>query len=103
MLLKLRGLEGKVLEAEVDMGSSFGVICDRAGKDFGYHGRFTLRLPSGALAPRDQNLEDNEEFLTETEETVYDLVVDTPAENLQPAPESIGKPAVVGSFQPVKS
>lgn len=99
MLLKLRGLEGRVLEAEVDPGSSFGVICDKAGHDFGYHGRFTLRMPSGNLAPRDQNLEDNEEFRTEYGDMIFDLVVDVPVVP-EATPESIGRPAVVGSFRP---
>lgn len=78
MNLKLRGLDGRIKESEVETDVSFGMVCDQAGKDFGYHGRFTIRLPSGRLAPHSQNLEDNKEFVAQHEGYIFDLVQDAP-------------------------
>lgn len=88
MLLKLRGLDGRIMESEVDTRLSFATVCDKAGKAFGYHGSFTIRLPSGELAQRSENLEDNEEFMAQKEGFIFDLVQDQPAAYVAPTEEA---------------
>ena len=64
MLVKVRDITGRqVVDVEADEKGSFASIGDAARAAFGYHGNYTIRLPSGEKAPRGQNLEDNEEFM----------------------------------------
>lgn len=75
MLLRIGSVNlGQVKEIEAEQTDSFGMVGDRGCAAFGYHGNFSVRLPSGAVPGRRVNLEDDEEFMELTEEDVLPLV-----------------------------
>lgn len=65
MLLRIGSVDGvQHREVDVEQTDSFGMLGGRGAVEFGYHGNFSVRLPSGEVPRRSQNLEDNEEFMS---------------------------------------
>lgn len=78
MILKIGSVEHQqppvIKEVEAELTDSFAIVADRACQAHGYHGNYSLRLPSGAVPGRRMNLEDDEEFMSFSGDEVFSLV-----------------------------